>query len=698
MDTKGNSGRNKKYGFHVLISIIATFLAVIAAIYFTAKPLMTKEENGRVLGSINTFTNFYIDYTSDFRNKMLDTINLYSSLTLYQDSLSVLCNKMKSVSNSIKSVSIRDLDTGFTVTDDFSEKVHATINSDSLLIDCLSGHHFSTTLTEYDGVAYYISYYPFFNLSDEPCAVASIIIDMEFFADVFEAHNPYKEGLLYILYDMDRFASIGSNCISVGGNAMGWAEDSFGDEARNLLLTAFSKPNKEGFIIRGSKNYFYAKYDDLYYYMFFYAVDRKFVSDNLRASVYNLLFFCLLGGFVILFTCMKNMKLISQNARQEEQQRKDLETAASIQRSMLPPGGERYMSIDIGSKLIPAKGVGGDLFYHWIRDGRLYFCVGDISGKGIPASLYMSKTVSLFHIISSHDYTPSEMASKLNAELCLNNESGVFLTLFIGILDLKTHELCFCNAGHDEPIYWDGDRERRPIYLKTSFNCPIGFEENTEFKDGKIQLSHDYLLVFYTDGINEAKADNFDMFGLDRLLESVAASKELRSDDINERIIDDVASFVGKHEQSDDMTLLTLRHQSSSKSISIRNNRKQLRKIAPYLKDIFNEAGLGPEESAKLRRGIDEAMTNAVSYAYDGDGDISLGASIDNSTLTFTITDTGVEFNPLSYENTGISSDPDKIGGLGIAIIRQSFDELEYVRKGTANILKLIYNGSKNQN
>lgn len=689
MDTLTPSKKNIKYGIFVLLTIIVTFLAVIAAIYFTVKPLMTREEDGRVSGSINTFTNFYIDYTSEFRSRMLDTINFYNALFLYQDSLEVMCEKMKSVSESVSSVSIRHLKTGYSTRDSLSDRLFETIKKDSLMNDCISGRHFSTTLAELDDRAYYISCYPFFNTSDEPFAIATSVIDMEFFASVFEDHNPYKEGDLYILYDMDRFASIGKDYISVGGNAMEWSKETYGKEAQDLILKAFCNPNKEGFITSTKNKYFFAKYENLYYYMFFYVVDRKDVSDNLRPSLYFLLFFCLLGGLVILHTCMKNMRLISQNARFEEQQRKDLETAASIQRSMLPPKGNGHMSIDIGSKLIPAKGVGGDMYYHWVRDGRLYFCIGDISGKGIPASLYMSKTVSLFHIISSHDYTPSVMASKLNSELCLNNENGVFLTLFIGILDLKTHMLDYCNAGHDEPIYWDGTKEHKPQYLKTSINCPIGFEEETEFFGGSFQLSKDYLLVFYTDGINEAKSDSLDMFGLDRLLNSVSVSREMCSDDINKAIIKDVSKFVKKHEQSDDMTLLTLRHHSTCKSITIKNTRKQLKKLGAFLKDIFNEAGIKPEEIGKLRRGIDEAMTNVVSYAYDGEGSITLNASIDNSALTFVIMDYGKEFDPLKHESEPEEFNPDKIGGLGISIVKQSFDKLDYKREGNANVLKL---------
>lgn len=680
---------HQKYGFLVLVTIVLTFVAVILAIFFTIKPLMTREERGRVAGSINTLTNFCIDNTSLVRESASDTLYTYRS-QIIDGEYSRVAEKIIKRNGGICEIAFKNpnsdnLFTSGVIIDTLLRRDGLT---DAMVEECVKLRHVLCIVQEYDGQKYYLSSYPVFSEQNNPVSVCFLLFSFNSIYDLLEKHNPYKKGKMYIVQGQKD--SLDTNILDFSLNMQSLDEirELYGSDAVDVVLKAYNNPNKEGFIMSNKDYYLYSKYDNLYYYLFFYAVDKHFVSHDIRVSFIVLLFVCLAASFVIIYTCLKNMRELSEKTIDEAQRRKDIETAASIQMSMLPHDDNSHLMIDIGSRLIPAKGVGGDLFYHWIRNGRLYFCVGDISGKGIPASLYMSKTISLFHIIASHDYSASKIASKLNSELCLNNDNAVFLTLFIGILDLRTNELTYCNAGHDEPIYWDGDASHNPTYLSTSGNCPIGFDEENQFIEGKIRLAPDYLLIMYTDGINEAKNDKLAMYGFDRILESINKSKELSSDEINTALLEDVSKFVGKHEQSDDMTLLTLKHRSASKSITIKNSRKQLRKISPFLKDVFSETGVSDELSNKLRIGIDEAMTNAVCYAYQDNGSISLSASFDDNKLIFVIEDDGVEFNPLSYSQD--DDNPDKIGGLGISIIKKAFDTLEYRREGDTNKLQLI--------
>lgn len=680
----------RKYGGSVLLSVIVTFVAVIVAIFVTIKPLLDREKIGSIRGSINTFTNFYIDNTSRFRGKLQDTLNYYYAYANYPDSLDDLCDRIKSVSPTIDAVHAKNFKSGRTFSTDsvISNIMDNNFSIDTLGSILITDKGFSSILCLYGDTPYYIISYPFFNSNDEKFGEVTILANLDYFFHYFSAHNPYADGNLYIVFENNVYGRIRNDTLTVGSDLSGYVLEEYGEKANEILSTALNNPNKEGFITKSRNNYLFAKCEDLFYYVFFYAVDRKYVSHDILITFHILLLLCIIGGLFILRTCLKNMRRLTESARQESRQKKDLEMAASIQRSMLPSSNGDLMTVDVGSCLIPAKGVGGDLYYHLVREGRMYFCIGDISGKGIPASLYMSKTVSLFHIVSTHDYTPSQMASKLNSELCLNNGSGTFLTMFIGILDLKTLKLRYCNAGHDEPVYWDGDTDHSPIFLKTSDNCPIGFDEDTAFTEGSITLSPDFLLVFYTDGINESKNTGSEMFGLDRLLNTVNESRELDAQQMAERTVSEAKKFAGSKEQFDDMTLLVLKHRNSSKSITIGNNRKQLRKIKTFLKDISNEVGLDADSISSLRVGLDEAMTNVVNYAYEGEGTITLEASVEDRGLNFRIIDSGREFNPLEYDSLADDSS-ERIGGLGISIIKKSFDVIDYRRENGKNILTL---------
>jgi len=686
------SGLRLKYGLAVFVIIVMTFIAVILTIFFTVKPLMEKEEIGRISGNVNTYTSFYVDNTSLVRSHVADTLSQYHYLVTERDSLDTLIGKLMKVSPAISAIAFKIMDDDYLYVNkpELKDVILNSAVADSLQSICLATRSATTRAVEYNGKLYFATYSPVYDSYDIPVAICMIAFHTETIYDRLMKFNPYEGGELYLISETDDW-SVSRKLIPEGSDRREWLAERYGKEAIDVIDMALKTPNKEGFTKAGKRHYLYAKYDNLYYYLFFYAVDKRSASRDIRFSFFVLLFVCIGASILIIATCLSNMRRLSEKSRTEAQSRKDIETAASIQQSMLPKDNSDWMSIDIGGKLIPAKGVGGDLYYHWIRDGRLYFCIGDISGKGIPASLYMSKTISLFHIISSHDYRPSVIAEKLNAELCLNNENAVFLTLFIGVLDLKTLQLAYCNAGHCEPICWDGNYLHDPVFLSTSDNCPIGFEEDSEFSEGSIQLSDKYLLVFYTDGINEAKDDSLHMYGLDRLLNTVKKSRSYNSAEINEDIVSSVNQFVGAHEQSDDITLLTFRHQSKPKTLTITNSRKQLRKINEFLKKVFSEIGLDSSIAGEVRLGIDEAVTNIVNYAYgDSEGEIRIEASYKDSKLIFYIIDNGFEFNPLAYGSKDSDDiDPDQIGGLGLTIVKSTFDELDYERKDGRNILKL---------
>lgn len=244
---------------------------------------------------------------------------------------------------------------------------------------------------------------------------------------------------------------------------------------------------------------------------------------------------------------------------------KELKVAHDIQMSMLPktfpPYPERN-DIDIYGTLTPAKDVGGDLFDFYIRNERLFFCVGDVSGKGVPASLVMAVTRSLFRNISTHLSEPNLIIKALNSALADGNETNMFVTLFLGVLDLHTGSLQYCNAGHNSPMIIGQDVQTLPC----DPNLPIGVMTDWDFTCQEIRLEPQTTVFLYTDGLNEAEDATHAQFDEARIV-SVVSSLLAVGDNNPETFVrtmsESVHAFVGEAEQSDDLTMLAVKYNGS---------------------------------------------------------------------------------------------------------------------------------------
>ena len=238
----------------------------------------------------------------------------------------------------------------------------------------------------------------------------------------------------------------------------------------------------------------------------------------------------------------------------------ELKIAHDIQMSMLPKTFPPYPErddIDIYGSLTPAKGVGGDLFDFYIRNEQLFFCIGDVSGKGVPASLYMAVTRSLFRNVSQHVSKPSEIINDMNQAQSDGNDTNMFVTLFVGALDLKTGMLRYCNAGHDAPLLMGQDVKLLPC----DCNLPIGVIAEFTFQQQEIQLERPTTLFLFTDGLNEAENIDHAQFGderIEKIAESMVADGQLEPIQVIRHMTDAVHTFVGIAEQSDDLTMLAI--------------------------------------------------------------------------------------------------------------------------------------------
>ena len=234
----------------------------------------------------------------------------------------------------------------------------------------------------------------------------------------------------------------------------------------------------------------------------------------------------------------------------------ELKVASDIQMSMVPrifPAFPNRKDIDLYASMTPAKEVGGDLYDFFVQDERLYFCVGDVSGKGVPASLFMAITRNMFRIIAQQGLTPAEIAERINVFLAKDNDRGMFVTMFIGIADLHSGRLDYCNCGHNAPII-DGQ------FLKMQYdNQPLGRWEDDPFYGESIEDIRGKQLLVYTDGLNEAENQEKELLGNKRLLELMAESASLDS----RQVIDMLRKAVEQHragaDPNDDLTLMCMK-------------------------------------------------------------------------------------------------------------------------------------------
>lgn len=234
----------------------------------------------------------------------------------------------------------------------------------------------------------------------------------------------------------------------------------------------------------------------------------------------------------------------------------ELKVASDIQMGMVPrifPAFPNRNDIDLHALMTPAKEVGGDLYDFFIQDERLYFCLGDVSGKGIPASLFMAVTRNLFRIIAQEGHTPVEIATQINEFLCRDNDRGMFVTMFIGMADLRTGHLDFCNCGHNPPIL-DG------AFMQLEYdNQPLGLWEDDIFYGESVDHIKGRQLLIYTDGLNEAENSEKQIFGNKRLVNLMSQLTQATSAEV----IDQLKEAVEKHragaDQNDDLTLMCLR-------------------------------------------------------------------------------------------------------------------------------------------
>lgn len=425
-------------------------------------------------------------------------------------------------------------------------------------------------------------------------------------------------------------------------------------------------------------------------------------ADMYRRLRLSSLFFALValtGIFTVAFIAhrlVRNLLKLNEIQIKEQHIEDELAIASTIQQALLPSGklNPSIHSIDIKGLQIPAKFVGGDLYDYYVRDNKLLFCVGDVSGKGVPAALLMTISHSLFRTVSAREDHPEQIMETLNSSISDNNPDIMFITMFLGVMDLSTGTIRYCNAGHNPPIVI---RNGQAELLSTEPSLLLGVEMNARYTANELTLLPGDTLFLYTDGLTEAENIRKELFGERRALETAAISGTLTASEQMERMQQAVHTFVDGAEQSDDLTMLVIRFMGNDNTLCMSNDIEELNKLEPFLNGIFERENLDMSMLPQIDLALEEAVTNIIMYAYpEGEkGTAELTVEVADGQISATLIDSGTPFNPLQQQeaNLDVSLEERKIGGLGIHLIKEIMDVVEYAYEDGRNVLKMKKNG-----
>lgn len=400
----------------------------------------------------------------------------------------------------------------------------------------------------------------------------------------------------------------------------------------------------------------------------------------------------ILTVFFIAYRSVQNLWKLNEVRAKEQHIEDELAIARHIQQSLLPSDSlpDIAQKVDISGLQVSAKFVGGDLYDYYIRDNKLIFCIGDVSGKGVPAALLMAIAHSLFRTISAHSDQPDHITRELNRSISDNNPDIMFITMFLGVLDLETGLVTYCNAGHNPPVLLQSGEAG---YLELADNLLIGVEKDTEYSSRTLQLGDGDTLFLYTDGLTEAENTQKELFGEESALEIAQKLCGASAEEQIKAMQSAVKQFVGDAEQSDDLTLLAIRYLSTKEQLTLTNDIQELERLEPFLENFFNRNNLDVTLLPSVNLALEEALANVIMYAYPKgvQGEVTLSTNIKGEDILMEIKDKGAPFDPLQQQETNLDVplEERQIGGLGIHLIKEIMDGVEYARADGKNVLKM---------
>lgn len=379
----------------------------------------------------------------------------------------------------------------------------------------------------------------------------------------------------------------------------------------------------------------------------------------------------------------------------------ELTIAHDIQMGMTPKTFPQRSDLSVFANMKPAREVGGDLYDFVIEGDEMFFIVGDVAGKGVPASLYMAVTRTLFRQLAGNYQSASNIVREINRAIASENDACIFVTLFVGVLDLRTQMLTYCNAAHCAPVLIPPDgSECRLLHVMP--NVPIGIVDRYDFDEQQMAFDADTALLLYTDGLTEATNDERQLFGEEQLLREVEMCRMATPREMVGFIAQRVERFAGDAEQNDDLTMLCLRYNGlttkkhdDNRHLLLKNELAEVERLRSFILSVCRELGADEPFAMSVNLAAEEVVVNIINYAYDKGtrGHINIYANRDGNKLMLRIEDRGAPFDPTTIElaDTTLSLDERPIGGLGIHLVRSIMDSLTYERSADGRNILTLY-------
>lgn len=377
---------------------------------------------------------------------------------------------------------------------------------------------------------------------------------------------------------------------------------------------------------------------------------------------------------------------------------RELEYAKQIQQAALPTNYPKGDSYGIYAQMLAAKEVGGDFYdFYKLGDDEVAFLVADVSGKGIPAAMFMMTAKTIIQDLAESGASVDEIFTRANEKLCEGNESGMFVTAWMGILEVSTGRLRFANAGHNPPLLKRADGSFE--YLRTRAGLVLAGMEGIRYRAGETTLAAGDRIFLYTDGVTEATDVAEQLYGEARLLDFMNRNATLEATEILPALKADIDAFVGEAPQFDDMTMLMFDYNPKTGGACMTQKTfpakvEALDDVIAFLEEALESYDCSMKNSMALCVAIEEVFVNVAHYAYgDGEGDATLELSMDNASrvLTLRLSDSGAPFDPLAKPDPDItlSATDRDIGGLGILITKRTMDEIFYAYENGENVLTM---------
>jgi len=379
----------------------------------------------------------------------------------------------------------------------------------------------------------------------------------------------------------------------------------------------------------------------------------------------------------------------------------ELNVAHDIQMSMLPlifPAFPEHDDFDIFATLSPAREVGGDFYdFYFLNENLICFAVGDVSGKGVPSALFMAVTKTLIKSRASSDFSPASIVTHINDELSRDNDSCMFVTLYLAILDLRSGEMVVTNAGHNPPLV---KRSGGTIeWLRHKHGPVVGAIPGLAYGQDSVRLERGDMVLLYTDGVTEAADGSGNRFGEDRLEKALADEEEVSPEPVVHALRSVVQGFEGD-EQEDDITMLGVRYigrRSQGVNVelvmSIPNELGEITKVINAFKAWGEKGDVPKSVVSSICVVLDELLNNIISYAYGDEQHKTIELTFEriDAGVVITVIDEGVPFNPFTTPppDTTTGIEQRDLGGLGIHLVKEMMDEVSYQRRVHQNVVKI---------